>query len=285
MNGSSWHIQNLEVELTRTRSIAWLWGLDGNASTSSTSAKSHRHGMRLGWRNLRISEAGDAAVFRSLAFWHFGRFLHDVHCDCRSESLRSSKLRDRNNKRTQPRRLVSVVSHSVWSVRTLLSIAALPQHQHVFWWGTRVPNWRKPPDRICDPHLAGLTLPVQMAVDPKWSTDLKKMNESLGHLQVIFLHPSESWWASNYVAYSGILKVETRIMLTIPGKLAHVSSTRPNFHHQCGLTNLVRLVRALWRVLKRVLNLHLHPSAGVAYDLPLLLLSYIQTISRLSFHT
>jgi hypothetical protein len=40
-------------------------------------------------------------------------------------------------------------------------------------------------------------------------------------------------------------------MLTIPGKLAHVSSTRPNFHHQCGLTNLVRLVRALWRGLNR----------------------------------
>eukprot|EP00438_Fugacium_kawagutii_P004630 Skav229021 [mRNA] locus=scaffold127:543885:546603:- [translate_table: standard] len=35
---------------------------------------------------------------------------------------------------------------------------------------------------MLDPRSAssGLTLPVQMAVDPKWSTDLKKMNESLG---------------------------------------------------------------------------------------------------------
>ena len=150
----------------------------------------HRHGMPLGWRNFRISEAGDAAVFRSLAFRHFGRFLHDVHSDSsRSESLRSSKLRDRNSKRTQPRGLVSVVSHSVWSVRTLLSIAALPQHQHVFWWGTRVSKLKKASRQDLWPTLAGLTLPVQMAVDPKWSTDLKKMNESLGHLLSNFFTP------------------------------------------------------------------------------------------------
>lgn len=42
-----------------------------------------------------------------------------------------------------------------------------------------------PTDMGCPPNYVtetarGLTLPVQMAVDPKWSTDLKKMNEKVG---------------------------------------------------------------------------------------------------------
>lgn len=34
----------------------------------------------------------------------------------------------------------------------------------------------------------GLQLPVQMAVDPKWSTDLKKMNETLGDPSLVGSH-------------------------------------------------------------------------------------------------